>query len=565
MFRSSLSPCLGRPLLSALLLGLSGTALQAQDAGQLMQQQNRKAPPMPARGDTPPPQMAPAIMNLPQGARINVKRFVFRGNKLLDDAQLQAAVSGHVGRSLGIGELNNALALVAARYVAAGRLARCYLPAQDVTEGVITVQVQEAQYGGTAVERSGARTDAQLAAAMIDAGQQRGAALDMGSLERSLLLLGDRPGVKPNASLMPGAAPGETKVALSLQDKPLLSGEVGADNAGTRATGEARLNAQLALNSPFGMGDLFNAQLSHSKGSDYLRAGFSLPLGLDGWRIGANTAGLRYELVGSDFSALNASGRSYVSGVDASYPLIRSRDTNLLLLLGHDRKRYRNEANGNVFSRYRSTLSSLSLHGNRYDDLGGGGVSNALLSVQFGDLDLNGSPSQLVDAAGLRTEGSFRKLRYLFSRRQALAPGWSMLAVLNGQWANRNLDSSEKFYLGGPQGVRAYPSGEAGGARGMVLNLELQQNLESGLSWAAFVDAGRAQINVDNGFLGAASPNRVTLKGLGLRVGYASDGLGMDLIWARRIDDNPLADARGRDQDGSLRRNRFWLTASYSF
>jgi len=36
---------------------------------------------------------------------------------------------------------------------------------------------------------------------------------------------------------------------------------------------------------------------------------------------------------------------------------------------------------------------------------------------------------------------------------------------VSAQWASKNLDSSQKFGLGGPNGVRAYPSGEGyGGA-----------------------------------------------------------------------------------------------------
>ncbi len=35
--------------------------------------------------------------------------------------------------------------------------------------------------------------------------------------------------------------------------------------------------------------------------------------------------------------------------------------------------------------------------------------------------------------------------------------------------------------------------------------------------------------------------------------------------FARRDGDNPNPTAAGNDQDGSLKKNRFWLTASISF
>ena len=40
--------------------------------------------------------------------------------------------------------------------------------------------------------------------------------------------------------------------------------------------------------------------------------------------------------------------------------------------------------------------------------------------------------------------------------------------------ASKNLTSAEKFSLGGPSGVRAYPTGEALGDTGYILNAELR-------------------------------------------------------------------------------------------
>ena len=42
------------------------------------------------------------------------------------------------------------------------------------------------------------------------------------------------------------------------------------------------------------------------------------------------------------------------------------------------------------------------------------------------------------------------------------------------QLANKNLDSSEKFTLGGIGGVRAYPSGEASGDEGRKISFDLK-------------------------------------------------------------------------------------------
>ena len=57
-------------------------------------------------------------------------------------------------------------------------------------------------------------------------------------------------------------------------------------------------------------------------------------------------------------------------------------------------------------------------------------------------------------------------------RLQGVTDTLSLYAAFNGQVASKNLDNSEKMGLGGPAGVRAYPTGEAYGDQGYILNLE---------------------------------------------------------------------------------------------
>ena len=137
---------------------------------------------------------------------------------------------------------------------------------------------------------------------------------------------------------------------------------------------------------------------------------------------------------------------------------------------------------------------------------------------------------------------------------------------MTGQAASKNLDSAEKFYLGGASGVRAYPTSEAGGAAGQMLNLELLTRLPSQFSLIGFYDWGQVTTNINNSFAGAAAPNRHALKGAGLSLAWAGpQGIYLKATWARRLGGNPNPTATGRDQDGSLTHNRFWLMASLAF
>ena len=558
---------LTRRLLSlSLVLGLhiTGWAQTAPDAGSLLQQLERERRPALPPKALPSRPAEPAALQPLQGASVTVSSFRFVGNTLLSAGQLAPAVAEYLNRPLDFSQLQAASAAVAEIYRAAGWIVRAYLPQQDIVDGVVTIQIVEAVFGGVQLEGAPAtRVSLTQIQRGIDAQQAVGAPLNADAIDRALLLADDLPGVAVSGSLREGTQASQTELVIKLADEPLLMGEGTLDNTGSRSTGAKRLSANLNFNSAFGLGDLLSANLIHTQGSDYLRLGGTLPVGAKGWRIGANASNMRYRLITEEFAALDSKGTSSTAGLEASYPLIRSRLQNLYFNASLDHKSFDNQANGVTSTNYQASSLSLSLSGNLFDKLGGGGANSASLALTSGQLDLSGSPNQAADAASSQTDGSYRKLRYSVSRQQVITDEVSFYAALSGQWASKNLDSSEKFYLGGSSGVRAYPGSEAGGAAGQLLNLELRWRLPEGFNLTGFIDAGQVTVNANNNFTGAPALNDYSLKGAGLTLAWqGSSGLSLRATWARRIGDNPNPTATGNDQDGSLVSNRFWLTAS---
>jgi hypothetical protein len=80
--------------------------------------------------------------------------------------------------------------------------------------------------------------------------------------------------------------------------------------------------------------------------------------------------------------------------------------------------------------------------------------------------------------------------------------------------------------------------------------------------------AGIAKVreNVDDDFPGAATPNSYNLKGHGLSLAWlAHSRLNLTATWAHRNGSNPNPTTTGKDQDGSLDKNRWWFSASVAF
>ncbi len=537
-----------------LVLAPMHTALaQAKpDAGTLQQQIERERklanpPKNPSVKYADPAQFAPS-----PGVVLRVKSFRFLGNTLLPKDELELVTAHFVGKTLGYSEIQQVTVAVANAYREAGWVVRAYLPQQDVSEGIVTIQVIEAVYGGTQLE--GAPPTRVKQSQLLDAmsvAQAKGSLINADKIDRALLLLDDLPGISVSGSLQKGQGENETAVLLKVSDEALISGEFGLDNTGSNATGANRASGNFLLNSPFGMGDLATANLIYSRGSQYGRLSYSVPVNNDGWRVGANSSYLKYNLVTDHFQSLDANGSASFAGLDAHYPIIRSRKKNLYLGAHYLEKRFDNEANHVVTARYSIDALSFGLNGNLFDRLGGGGANAAGLVLTQGKVKLG----QLDLSENATIQGTFTKLNYNLSRQQFVSDKLAIFASLSGQVANKNLDSAEKFYLGGAYGVRAFATSEGGGTDGHIASLELRWNMMRTLTVSGFIDSGRILNKRDT--LTNASQHAYKLQGVGVVINWqAAANLNFSATWAHPLSNN---------QDGSLDKNRWWLTASLPF
>lgn len=547
-------------MLSACVFGAHAQSPAVPDAGALRQQiEQGQTIPLP-RAEAPAPAPSPRELAPVPGLTVTVTRFRFAGNTLLANAQLEAVVADDRDRPLGFNDLLLAVDKVSAVYREAGWIVRAYLPEQDVSEGEVLIQVLEAQFGGVVFEGERAKQvlESELAA-YFEARQAIGAPLSARALDRALLVADDLPGIVLAGTLAPGDAEGETKLVLQATDQPWLFGELGIDNSGARSTGSARVLANINLNSPGRRGELVSTTLLHSRGMDYGRVALMVPVGHDGLRAGINISALEYKVVDGpeDNVAARIRGRSSGIGLDATYPLVRARAHNLFLAAGLEHKRFFNQDINAVSADYESNTLRLALNGNRFDQFLGGGVTIAMVQLSRGQLT-----NLQVHTQRDTLERTFGKLNYSLARQQNLAPNHTLRLSLSGQHANHVLDSSERYYIGGAGSVRAYPASEQGGDRAQLLSVEWRWRMQPTVLMTTFVDAGRV-VRLEAPSIPRESLN---LRGYGLSLGWqAPMGVNTQLTWARRAGRNPKPMLAGTDGDGTLRLNRFWVSASLGF
>jgi len=544
--------------LCATALCVQAFAQTPPDAGRLIQEQERSRLPQAARS-VPLPTLQepprPALQAAP-GLRVRVTAFRFSRNSAFTDVQLSPLLADLAGKELTLPELNAAADRITAHYRANGYFVACaYLPAQDINEGVVEITVLEGRLGKLTIDNRSLVADSALQFYFADLSE--GSAIAGTSLERGLLLVNNLPGVDVQSTLRPGASVGATDLDIHIEGQQRLATVLSVDNYGNRFTGAWRLGGQFTVNSPLARGDALSLRAYRAgEGYRYGRLAYQLPVGGSGLQLGVATSTMRYRL-GGDFADLGAHGSADIGSVYALYPLLRSRVTNVNIQLDYDHKSLDDLVDSSLLSARKSIdVAIVGLSGDHADELGGGGLNSWSLSYTGGQLHLD-TENQALDAAGHRTAGHYDKLNLWASRLQRLpGDGWSLAVQVSGQLAGNNLDSSEKFALGGPKAVRAYPQGEAPVDDGWLASAELRYALAGAWQVSGFYDVGGGRTNHDP--LAADLQNARTIAGAGLGVSYVQPGnLSVEATVAWRTRQAPTSD---RD-----RTPRIWAGLTKSF
>jgi hemolysin activation/secretion protein len=476
--RAALLPC------SLALVPVLGLAA-APDAGELLRQAPQNAPQLaaPARLQVLPREQAESQgLSLPAAVKIRLKTVRLSGVTSFTTDQILAQLAPAMGQELDFGQIQALADKVTAYYRGQGFVvARAYLPAQRIENGAVEIAVLEGRLGRINLDADPTLDAARLRTylAAIVPGQP----LRSQSLEEGLLRLSDLPGVRVQSVLRPGQAVGTTDLDIQVQTGQSISANVALDNFGNQFTGRTRLSSRVNLASTFTLGDSIDLNLATSgSGMNYGRAAWQRPVGSGGTQLGLAASALHYKL-GKQFASAGSSGTATDFTLYGLTSLQRSRAANAQAQLALDIKRFDDNQAGQQTTK-RAQVLALGVSGSQQDV----GSTSGSLTLALGRLQLDASVTDVY-----RTAGSYAKLSGQVEHQRSVAENLVATVRLGGQLAGKNLDSSEKYSLGGPQGVRAYASGAAGSDDGLVASAELSREMW-GLRARAFADFGVGRI-----------------------------------------------------------------------
>lgn len=459
----------------------------------------------------------------------------------VDQAALAKILQGCINREMTLAEFNQEIDKVTAYCRKHGYPASAaYLPPQDSKDGSVVIKVIPGRYGKVNIDNH-SRLKQDIVEGFIK-NLKSGDIIRVDKLETALYGISDLSGTKAVAVLSPGMDFGTSDLTVRVEDGKTSNTVLYAENYGSRPSGRYRYGVQESLYNVGGRGDKLNlgGLISNSHMRNFY-VNYEALVGRGGTTLGLGVSRMDYK-IGGAFSNLAPKGKADTISLFGKAPIYHLVDRKLAFTYGFDYRNLKDEYRN--FSTLNRKKHSTSVHAGvegfqRFD----GSVVNFNAQVTTGRMNLDSDTpggKQLDDMA--KTDGHFTKFNASVTGVQALGHKTDIMLKLSGQKASRALDSSEQFYLGGANGVRAYPQGEGSGDDGFQGTAELRYYTDvPGLVLSTYFDMGHTHLRRED--------VNYNLKGWGIGISYTKPNDWFARFdYARRIggDDHMSNDAHSK-------------------
>ena len=377
---------------------------------------------------------------------------------------------------LGLADVERLLNDLTRHYVMRGYVTtRAYLPAQDLTGGVLKIVVVE---GRLETITGPAATPNIFPAA-------RYGLLNLRHLEQGIDNLNRIASNNAALDLQPGAQPGDTRVAIQNTPGPRWHASFSADNTGSRDTGREQLSGTFTFDNALGLADALT--LNHRRAADYqpnvtasesTSLNYTVPWGWQLFTVGANNSSyaLTYFAPSGFNLPFDGGSRSVFTRLDRL--LWRNQSTRLnasATLTWRDSKNYLLGSLIGVSSRTTSTFdaaldgSTVWRGGTLFASLGGGAGLG-----WFGTLrDASGRPDYAPRAQFVKAVASAGYTRPFTAGGMNFTFG----TALNLQLTRDVLYGSDQLTVGGLYAVRGFDKTNLAGDVGLIWRNDLSLNL----------------------------------------------------------------------------------------
>ena len=481
--------------------------------------------------------------------KIQVDKFILSGNSLFDDSVLLGVIGKYTGTPITIEELYEAADDLQAFYRQQGYLlASVYVPAQKVSSGTVRLEIIEGRISGIQIE---GELDSYRADFLIQqfGTSNLGEIVSRQMLEERILLLNDLPGLTAKTVIIPGEEYGTSDLVIQVEEDR-SSVVLRANNYGRKSLGENRIEAGWLYANLFAQADQLNLSTIVAEDSRmyFLRIDYDALLNSHGTRAGGSISAFDYDV---DTDEINLFGELGGDGNN-----IRVFVTHPLMLQQRNRLDF-----------------TTALRFNESTEDGELAISEETIDVDLLDLSLhwqpmhrNGSFSSLAatfttnfedNPDGLEDDAVKAKITLDYSLLMPFARTWFWRLGVRLGYSEDPLPDIERFRLGGPGNVRAYPATEIGGDRGQLYNFDLGKrfNLSGRTNMIARVFTDYGEVERIFAFVGEDKKEELAGYGAGLLFDFGGKH-SLDLEVA-----TPTSDLESSDD----RDTRYWVNYMVQF
>lgn len=505
---------------------------------------NRKQPMQILQGSSP------ATADAPAGAEdihFTLKQVRIEGNSAFTEGAIQSTYAHHLNQEITLATVWQIAADITQLYRDNEYfLSRAYVPAQEIEDGSVTIRIIEGHVGHVNIP------DQQLAdlsiirklVKQLIATQP----IRASEIESFILRVNDLPGASFRAILTLYEEGAEDEVAVQLV--PFLDtsqGLISFDNYGSRYLGPYQATATYSTTfhplhqTVFSASTTGNQELAYGALAHRVALTPTTDLQLSGSYVSAEPG---YTLDDSDVQS-----ESVEMALAFNWRPIRQWRRNLSFSAQIDGKNTTGDILGSPLTRDRIRTVRAGVTFDNLDNWNGSNYAD--LTVSRGLTFLGASDANSPNLSRAEAEPDFTKVEANMVRQQALGTDYSIIGSLSGQYASKQLFSSEEFGYGGQRFGRAYDPSEITGDHGVAASVELRYQALPGweaFSFAPYVfyDIGKVW-NIDTG-MGDASGSST---GLGIRI-YAPNDITATFSLAKPLTREQEAPHYGTGKDPRL-------------
>ncbi len=497
---------------------------------------------MPAFVLVAPLQTMPTHHPSPDEATVEVDRIVFTGNDSIPSEELEPLVSRFTSRAVTLTELKYAAGEITAEYRRRGMiLAKAYLPAQEVDDGVVSMQILEGRRGELTVEGTSSYSEEFVRRHLEKAMSSE--VVSNRELESGLLMMNEEyPGLLVQAVLQPGQSPGTVGIHAVVEEKKTWGLRLGYNNFGSDSISRHRFVVGGNAHNLLLDGDLFSLEgvmAEHPEDLANWSTRYSIPVNYHGTRVGVQAAAGYFE-VGKQFEDLGIQGDSQSMGVFIKHPFLKSRELRLAGEFGIHAENAKYKILDEIVSEDRVRTAYLSLYASGRHRRG---TTSGILNLTQGLKGFANGTSEDSDKASRQGgDTDFTRLTLSAARRQNLNTYAALQLRVSGQINNDTMLASQEWQIGGVDSVRGATPAEAVGDKGVNASAEFQIFPFKGHPHQFVMFADYGYVFRDDTLVN--EPNETSLSGAGLGVRYflntpyAEGLLRCDVGWSIEPEEN---------------------------